>query len=123
MHDSPNVGAVGLRSSTEKAITMNIVKVLVTHPVICLFPLGQIVATPGALELLDRTETNAATLLDRHQSGDWGDLDPEDIEANTDAIVSGRRLFSSYHLSPNDKLWIITEADRSVTTLLLPEEY
>lgn len=102
---------------------MNIVKVLVTHPVICLFPLGQIVATPGALELLDRTETNAATLLDRHQSGDWGDLDPEDVEANNDAIVSGRRLFSSYHLSPNDKLWIITEADRSVTTLLLPEEY
>lgn len=102
---------------------MNIVKTLVTHPVICLFSLGKIVATPGALDLLDRTETNAATLLDRHQSGDWGDLDPEDMAANTDAIISGRRLFSSYYLSPNDKLWIITEADRSVTTLLLPEEY
>jgi hypothetical protein len=102
---------------------MSIVKVFIARPTICLFPLGQIVATPGALDLLDRTATNAAELLERHRSGDWGNLDPEDAEANTEAIVSGRRLLSCYPLGTNERMWVITEADRSVTTLLLPEEY
>ena len=89
----------------------------------CLFALGNMVATPGALDLLDRSATNAVELLQRHQSGDWGNVPPDDAEENLRAIQYGGRLLSSYTLSGNEKLWIITEADRSVTTLLLPQEY
>ena len=88
-----------------------------------LFALGNVVATPGALDLLDRAATNAAELLQRHQSGDWGNVPPDDAEENLCAIQYGGRLLSSYTLNGNEKLWIITEADRSVTTLLLPQEY
>lgn len=90
---------------------------------LCLFPLGQIVATPGALDLLDRSETNATELLSRHQEGDWGCVPPVDAEANDEGLESGGRLLSSYMLNEKEKLWIITEWDRSVTTLLLPDEY
>lgn len=86
------------------------------------FPLGQIVATPGALELLDRAAVNASDLLQRHQRGDWGNVPPEDVAENEYAIVNGLRILSSYPLG-ECRIWIITEADRSVTTLLLPEEY
>ena len=89
--------------------------------IIC-FPLGQIVATPGALELLDRGAVNAASFLLRHQSGDWGDVPPEDAEENESSVVNGNRILSSYTVL-GDRLWIITEADRSSTTLLLPDEY
>lgn len=89
-----------------------------------LFPLGNVVATPGALALLDRTGTSAKTLLRRHQRGEWGDLDPEDVVANQQALQYGERLLSAYRLGPQqERLWIITEHDRSVTTLLLPGEY
>lgn len=90
---------------------------------IVLFPLGQIVATPGALEALDRAAINAADLIQRHQSGDWGNVPSGDAEENLRSIENGWRILSSYALSENQNLWIITEADRSVTTLLLPEEY
>jgi hypothetical protein len=86
------------------------------------FPLGQIVATPGALALLDRGAVNAASLIQRHQSGDWGNVPPEDAEENDFSVVNGNRILSSYPIG-EDRLWIITEADRSSTTLLLPEEY
>jgi len=86
------------------------------------FLLGQIVATPGALDVLDRGAVNAADLLQRHQSGDWGNVPPEDAEENELSIVNGNRILSSYPVG-NDRIWIITEADRSSTTLLLPEEY
>ena len=102
---------------------MSIVKIFVSNPDICLFPLGQIVATPGALDLLDRTATNAIELLQRHQSGDWGAMPPEDAEMNVDSIVSGCRIMSSYYLNDIERVWVITEADRSATTLLLPEDY
>lgn len=88
-----------------------------------LFTLGQIVATPGALDLLDRTCTNAFDLLLRHQHGDWGSVPPEDAEENLRSIETGCRILSSYFLNDTERLWIITEADRSSTTLLLPEEY
>lgn len=88
-----------------------------------LFALGQVVATPGALDLLDRTASNAQDLLVRHQSGDWGSVPPEDAEENRRSIEAGYRILSSYFLSDSERLWIITEADRSVTTLLLPHEY
>jgi hypothetical protein len=95
------------------------------------FELGRICATPGALETLERHQVNPLLLLGRHMAGDWGDVCPEDAKANEDAIQAGARLFSVYVLPPppgvdkasSIKVWIITEADRSVTTLLLPEEY
>ena len=89
----------------------------------CLFALGNVVATPGALDLLDRTATNAADLLQRHQSGDWGTLPPEDAALNDYSVTHEGRLLSSYSLNENERLWIITEWDRSATTLLLPSEY
>jgi hypothetical protein len=89
-----------------------------------LFALGQIVATPGALDLLDRTATDAMTLITRHQRGDWGTLSPEDVYANSLAVVTGTRILSNYSIGDaNETLWVITEADRSMTTLLLSEEY
>ena len=89
--------------------------------IIC-FSLGQIVATPGALELLERGAVNAADLLQRHQHGDWGNVPPEDAVENDNSVVSGYRILSSYPVG-TERIWIITEADRSSTTLLLPEEY
>lgn len=87
-----------------------------------LFPLGQVVATPGALELMDRLAINAADILARHQCGDWGVIPGEDAQQNQFAIEHGLRILSSYPFG-EDRIWIITEADRSVTTLLLPDEY
>jgi hypothetical protein len=84
------------------------------------FLLGRIVATPGALATLQDNE--AWVLLRRHASGDWGDMDDHDKRANEAALLHGDRLFSAYSVR-GVKLWIITEADRSVTTILLPEEY
>lgn len=87
------------------------------------FALGQVVSTPGALEKLEETGTDALQLLARHGRGDWGDLDKEDLKANNDALAHGGRLFSAYKLPDGGKVWVITEADRSATTFLLPEEY
>ena len=94
-----------------------------TQPAPIRFSLGQVVATPGALDLLDRTATNAAELLQRHQSGDWGSVPPEDAALNDYSVTHEGRLLSSYRLNDSERLWIITEWDRSVTTLLLPDEY
>ena len=88
-----------------------------------LFPLGQIVATPGALAALERAQQAPTCFLDRHASGDWGELEPTDVAENQYSIAHGFRLLSSYETNAGEKLWIITEADRSATTLLLPEEY
>ncbi len=88
-----------------------------------LFNLGQLLVTPGALAMIEAHAIDAWALIQRHQSGDWGNLVPHDWEENQAALVKGRRLFSSYQLTTDIKLWIITEANRAVTTLLLPEEY
>jgi len=85
-------------------------------------PLGEVVATPGALNLLQRANLNPIQMLLRHRSGDWGDVQPEDALANEAAAIHGNRVISSYEVA-GERLWIITEADRSATTLLLPEEY
>ncbi len=87
------------------------------------FELGQVVATLGALELLVRYGRTPAEYLDRHLSGDWGDLDAHDKRENEWALRTGARIFSAYAVSPLNTLWVITEADRSSTTLLLPEDY
>ena len=88
-----------------------------------LFPLGQTVATPGALEALETNHQSAAELLGRHQSGDFGTLSEEDRQENDFSVKNGFRILSAYILQDKTKIWVITEADRSATTLLLPEEY
>ena len=85
-------------------------------------PLGRVVATPGALELLSEAGEHPFRYLSRHASGDWGELDHHDRRENELSIKNGRRVLSSYPVGER-KVWIITEADRSVTTLLLPEEH
>ncbi len=87
------------------------------------FPPGHVVATPAALELLGRYGKAPSEYLDRHLAGDWGDLDAHDWRENERALRTGARLFSAYAVSPLNTLWVITEADRSSTTLLLPEDY
>ncbi len=89
-----------------------------------LFPLGRIVSTPGALDALAAEGADAVALLKRHVSGDWGTLSEEDRQENELSVKEGFRILSAYVLpSIGIKLWIITEADRSATTLLLPNEY
>jgi hypothetical protein len=90
---------------------------------IATFPLGRIAATPGALRALERANQSPAVFLARHAAGDWGELDPEDIRENGYSVAHGFRLLSSYTTAAGERLWIITEADRSTTTVLLPEEY
>jgi len=92
------------------------------------FRLGQIVATPGALDALQRNNVTAFDYLRRHASGDWGVLCEEDKQANEKSITSGARLMSAYFLPDETKVWVITEAaddagNREATTLLLPDEY
>lgn len=107
------------------------------------FALGRVVATPGALALMHVTNSNPFMLLAKHVTGDWGEIDPEDVVTNEDALEHGLRVLSVYRLplqavvgkgvapvqpsqeadEDDNRIWVITEADRSVTTLLLPEEY
>ena len=88
------------------------------------FQMGQIVATPGALAALETAGVPPLELLQRHVHGDWGCLDDEDRQANEEALRSGERILSAYVLTlTKEKIWIITEADRSSTCLLLPDEY
>src|SRR4051794_17322252 len=88
---------------------------------IALFRIGRIVAIPKALEQLEPPEILRA--IQRHQAGDWGDVDEHDRQANDQAIIEGTRLLSVYHTENKCRFWLITEADRSVTTVLLPEDY
>jgi hypothetical protein len=87
------------------------------------FPLGRIVATRGALRVLQEAEQSSTEFLDRHVNGDWGELDDEDKRENEFSVEHGFRILSAYTTSAGDKLWIITEAGRLATTLLLRSEY
>lgn len=87
------------------------------------FALGQQLATPGALDALTTAGHIPPEFLLGHKNGDWGELEEGDKQANEHALVHGSRLLSAYHTRREEKLWIITEWDRSVTTLLLPVEY
>lgn len=90
------------------------------------FQTGQVVATPGALRMLQQAGIAPMTLLARHAFGDWGDLCEQDKQANDLAVAIGDRIFSSYEVGVGlsaTKVWVITEADRASTCLLLPEEY
>lgn len=92
-----------------------------THPLTKTFPLGQTVITPNALDRLHPEDVYAA--IHRHARGDWGDLCAEDRAENELSLQEGFRLLSAYQDRHGTKFWIITEADRSVTTVLLPEDY
>jgi hypothetical protein len=88
-----------------------------------LFPLGQTVMTIGAKEALEDSNELPITFLAKHQSGDWGIVGKEDKQENEFSLKNGFRLLSAYLTAKGEKIWIITESDRSVTTILLPEEY
>ena len=88
-----------------------------------LFELGRIVATPGALQALEEAGQQPSVFLDRHVAGDWGELDDEDKRENDLSLRNGLRILSAYTTAAGEQIWIITEADRSATTLLLPNEY
>ena len=88
-----------------------------------LFSLGQVVATPGALEILKIAKQDPLSLLSRHVTGDWGDLGEEDQQENELSVKLGFRILSAYTINTGARVWIITEADRSSTTILLPSEY
>ena len=87
------------------------------------FDLGQIVATPGALAVLEKAGQGPGEFLTRHSNREWCDLSDEDRKENNYSLGHGFRLVSSYRTNAGDKLLIITESDRTVTTLLLPQEY
>jgi hypothetical protein len=87
------------------------------------FSPGRVVATPGVLEALTASGQSPLEFLQRHLAGDWGDLDEIDVRENELSLERGWRILSAYRLSTGVKFWIITEADRSVTTFLLPSEY
>ncbi len=95
-----------------------------------LFKLGQVVATPGAIEALERAGRSAWSLVSRHVAGDFGDLSETDRQLNNEALKDGSRILSAYILNDEakTKVWIITEAEndhgnRAATTILLPDEY
>jgi len=87
------------------------------------FALGHTVATRGAIEALREASHFPVEFLIRHKHGDWGELDPEDRAENERSLVLGYRLLSAYDTRNKERLWVVTEADRSSTTLLLPEDY
>lgn len=93
------------------------------------FPIGQLVATPAAIKVMEDVGEDMFVFVNRHCTGDWGDVCLEDAEANEHALTHGHRIFSAYrlnadgNLSVHQRIWIITEADRSVTTVLLPDDY
>ncbi len=92
------------------------------------FPLGQVVATPGALEAVQESGQNATFFLDRHVAGDWGEVSPDDWQLNDESLKDGSRLLSAFRTLKGVKVWVITEATddnghRAATTLLLPDEY
>lgn len=88
-----------------------------------LFELGRTLSTPGALNAMTAAGENAVPFLRRHQFGDWGEVGFQDWELNDQALAEGSRIFSVYRTGLGERLWVITEADRSATTILLPEEY
>jgi hypothetical protein len=88
-----------------------------------LFDLGAIVGTPRAIDAMRRAGVSGRDLLLRHIAGDWGEVHPDDKGLNEEALRENRRIMSVYPLAMGETIWIITESDRSVTTLLLPEDY
>jgi len=122
--NAPNKLAQAKREETPTMQSKHLTKTPDTFVRERLFRLGCIVATPGALEYMNRNSIAPAELLYLHQTGDWGDLGADDKVENALSVSQGFRIFSCYRRGPmQEAIWVITEADRSVTTLLLPSEY
>lgn len=130
-HDESAFVLFSIENQELPAALVSRVVVLVTiqPPAPPIFSLGLVVATPGAIAALSRSGEGHLHLLSRHQRGDWGNVPPEDAKSNDAAVAheadeeSRQRVLSSYATKLGEKLWIITEHDRSVTTILLPDEY
>lgn len=90
-----------------------------------LFPMGIVVGSPGAAEVMRKHDLHPLVIVARHVSGDWGQVDLDDAAANEFALLAGERIMSVYRYGPEDDdvLWVITEADRRATTILTPDEY
>jgi hypothetical protein len=93
------------------------------EPLTAKIPLGRLLATPGALEALRESGQAPTHFLKMHAAGEWGEVPPEDARLNDEALADGSRILSAYRTVRGEKLWVITEADRSATTILLPDEY
>ena len=87
------------------------------------FPMGKVVATPGALSALLEAEQTPIEFLDRHSQCDWGEVCGDDWEVNDQSLIDGTRILSAYRTKTDVRIWVITEADKSSTCILLPEEY
>ncbi len=87
------------------------------------FKIGRLVITPGALAAITDSDENPWHFVVRHMAGTWGEVDLEDKQLNDQAVEDGSRILSAYKTAQGRKIWVITEADRSGTTILLPEEY
>lgn len=92
-------------------------------PIVAHFGLGKVFASPAALNALETAKVSHWDLIRRHARGDWGEVNESDRRENYDAMAYGLRILSSYALPTGERVWVITEADRSATTLLLPEDY
>jgi hypothetical protein len=88
-----------------------------------MFPLGRLMVTPGALEVLDQANIAADSIFERHVLGDWGDMTDSDKKSNEIALQMGGRILSAYDLPGGTTVWVTTEPDRSATTLMLPDEH
>jgi len=88
-----------------------------------LFELGRMAATQGAFAAIERANQDVVDFFSRHVTGDWGEVSQEDRVENEVSLLNGYRLFSAYRTRLGERVWVLTEADRSLTTILLPEEY
>ena len=87
------------------------------------FELGQLLTTPGALQALSRNGADGSVYADRHRKGDWGNVSDHSVHENERALIQHDPIMSAYTLEDGTRIWIVTEADRGTTTILLPEEY
>jgi hypothetical protein len=92
-------------------------------PPVPLFSLGMVVGTPGAVDALEAAGQSPQEFLERHAHGDWGDVSEADKQENNLSLQHGFRILSAYTTSAGERIWVLTEADRSTTTMLLPDEY
>ena len=95
----------------------------IIDPRVPLFSLGMVVGTPGAVDALEEAGQGPEEFLDRHVRGDWGDVPEADKHENDFSLQHGFRILSAYTTKAGERIWVLTEADRSATTILLPDEY
>ena len=113
-----------LRRYTDESVRMLFISAaMITPRKIKRFPLGQLLATPASLKAVEDSCQHPLEFLQRHARGDWGEVDPHDWDLNDESLKSGDRILSAYRTAKGQRIWIITEAGRQSTTILLPDEY